>query len=151
VVAGDGSERERCETLARTLGIADRLHFTGAIPHRAVPDAMAAARVFVATSRHSNRSIAVCEALVCGVPVVAFDTGETKAVVRDGVTGRLVPDGDEVALATAVAELLGDEEKRRAIGEHARAFARSHFVSWHDRVAEEIRILGVVAARARDR
>lgn len=140
-VAGDGDERERCAALAGSLGIADRVHFIGAIPHQAVPDAMAAARVFVATSRHSNRSIAVCEALLCGVPVVAFDTGETNAVVRDGETGRLVTDGDETGLAAAIAGLLGDEEKRRAMGRRARELAERDFTDWRARVEQEIQIL----------
>jgi len=146
VVAGDGAEREPCEALARTLGIAGRVHFVGAIPHQAVPDAMAAARVFVATSRHSNRSIAVCEALLCGVPVVAFDTGETSAVVRDGETGGLVADGDETGLAAAIAGLLGDEEKRGAMGQRARALAERDFIDWRARVEQEIRILEDLAA-----
>jgi glycosyltransferase involved in cell wall biosynthesis len=141
VLAGDGPERERCETLARSLGVGEHVHFPGPIPHARVPDALAASRVFVATSRHSNRSIAVCEALVCGVPVVAFDTGGTRAVVRDGETGRLVPDGDVLALASALAELLRDEEKRRAMGEKARTFAKTHFTDWRERVEDEIRIL----------
>jgi glycosyltransferase involved in cell wall biosynthesis len=98
---------------------------------------MAAASVFVATSAYSNRSIAVCEALVCGVPVVAFDSGETRAVVHDGQTGRLVQDGDVGALAEVVASLLAQDEVRTAMGSRARAFAREHFVDWRSRVGRE--------------
>jgi glycosyltransferase involved in cell wall biosynthesis len=141
VVAGEGPERARCEALARSLGIAEHVHFVGAIPHAHVRDAMAAAQVFVATAHHSNRSIAVCEALLCGVPVVAYDTGETKMVVRDRDTGCLVQDGDELALALAVVELLTDANERHAMGARARDFAARTFTDWTDRVEQEIEIL----------
>jgi glycosyltransferase involved in cell wall biosynthesis len=78
---------------------------------------------------------------VCGVPVVAFDTGETRAVVRDRETGRVVPDGDITALADAIASLLDDEDGRRALSAGARSFARATFTSWEDRVAREIDVL----------
>ncbi|HEX6791479.1 MAG TPA: glycosyltransferase family 4 protein, partial [Candidatus Krumholzibacteria bacterium] len=141
VVAGDGPERERCEALARELGIENDVYFVGAIPHAHIPDAMATADVFVATSRHSNRSIAVCEAMLCGTPVAAFDTGQTHAVVRDGETGRLVEDGNEFALAAAIVELLSDDDARREMGRLARAFAEANFIDWEERVEQEIRIL----------
>lgn len=141
VVAGDGPERARCETLAHALEMSNDVYIVGAIPHAHIPDAMATADVFVATSRHSNRSIAACEAMVCGVPVAAFDTGQTHAVVRDGETGRLVPDGDEPALAAAIVELLKDDEGRREMGRHAANFAEAHFIGWEERVEQEIRIL----------
>ena len=139
VVAGEGPERARCERLARELGVDVR--FAGAIPHDHIPDALAAAAVFVATSEHSNRSIAVCEALVCGVPVVAFDTGETRAVVRDGETGRLVRDGDVEKLADAIVSLLQDEAQRQRLADGARSLARRQFTAWHGRVEMEYQVL----------
>jgi phosphatidyl-myo-inositol dimannoside synthase len=141
VVAGDGPERSRCEALSRSLEMTGDIYFTGAIAHERIPDAMAAADLFVATSRHSNRSIAVCEAMVCGVPVAAFDTGQTHAVVHDRETGRLVADGDEAALANVIVELLNDDEGRRAMGRNARQLAKADFVDWEERVGQEIRIL----------
>lgn len=139
VIAGEGPERAACEDLARELR-AD-VRFAGAIAHTHIPDALAAAGVFVATAEHSNRSIAVCEALVCGVPVVAFDTGETRAVVRDGETGACVADGDVDALADAIVALVRDDGTRRCLGASARAFAREHFTGWERRVEMEREIL----------
>lgn len=149
VIAGDGPMRSACETLARSLGIADRVRFVGAVPHARVPDVMAATSVFVGTSRFSNRSIAVCEALVCGVPVVAFDTGETRAVVRDRETGRLVEDGNEAALTAAIGHLLGNDEVRHALGRRAREFAKENLVGWQARVEQELGILEAVSRTGR--
>ena len=140
VIGGDGPERARCEALMNQLNLSNEMYFVGAIPHERIPDAMATADVFVATARHSNRSIAVCEAMVCGTPVAAFDTGQTHAVVRNGETGRLVRDGDEQALAGAIVDMLKDDELRRVMGRQARDFAEAHFIDWEERVEQEIRI-----------
>ena len=148
VIAGDGPERRTCERLATSLGIAAHVRFPGPVPHARIPDVMATASLFVATSRHSNRSIAVCEALVCGVPVVAFDAGETYRVVRDGDTGRLVPDSDEAALTAAITDLLEDEETRSACGRRAREFARANFVDWQTRVEGEVDIVEALSRAA---
>ena len=149
VIGGDGPERARCEALVNSLDLSNEVYFVGAIPHNRIPDAMATADIFVATSKHSNRSIAVCEAMVCGTPVAAFDTGQTHAVVRDGETGRLVHDGDEQALAGAIVEMLKDDDTRRTMGRQARDFAETHFIDWEERVEQEIRIFERLQTPAR--
>jgi glycosyltransferase involved in cell wall biosynthesis len=141
VVAGSGPEQERCEALARDLGVSDRVRFVGPIAHARVVDAFAAATLFVATSRRSNKSTATCEALLCGVPVIAFDVGGTGDIVRDGVTGRLVRDGDVDALADAIADLLNDDTVRTAMGSRAREFAGAHLVDWEERTTMEAEII----------
>ena len=149
VIAGEGPERARLELLARETGVAGAVRFAGAIAHERVPDAMAASCLFLATSERSNKSIATCEAMLCGVPVLAFDVGGTGDVVRDGETGRLVPDGDVEALAEAVAALVGDEAARESLAEGARAFARARFTGWERRVENERELLEQLLARQR--
>jgi len=66
--------------------------------------------------------VALLEAGAAGIPVVGARAGGIPEVVVDGRTGRLVPPGDAPALATALAELLGDPERCRAMGREARRF-----------------------------
>lgn len=141
VVGGDGPERARLEALARELGVADAVRFAGAVAHERVPDALAAADAFLATSERSNKSMATCEAMLCAVPVIAFDVGGTNDVVRDGETGRLVADGDIAALADAIVAILGDDRARAELGAGARAFARERFTGWGRRVEMERELL----------
>jgi len=56
-----------------------------------------------------------------GVPCIAGADDAGREVIEDGVTGMLVPTGDRDALARAVIDLLGDTERRRAMGEAGRA------------------------------
>jgi len=146
VFAGDGELRGRCRALARQLGIERSVRFAGTVPHAQVPRLMAAADVFVTTSSLTNMALPTCEALICGVPVVAYDTGDTARVVRPGETGTLVLDGDSAALSGAVATLLSDETLRERMSNAARALAREQFTGWDERVEMERELLETLAA-----
>jgi glycosyltransferase involved in cell wall biosynthesis len=114
-ILGEGNERAMLETLVRDAGLSRRI----ALPGRE-PDAwraLRAADLFVLSSRYEGFPNALCEAMACGLPVIAFDCPSGPAdIVHDGVDGRLVPAEDVVALAAAIKDLTGDEDKRRAFG-----------------------------------
>jgi len=80
--------------------------------------------VFVMPSLSETGPQVNYEALACGVPVIT--TPEARAVVRDGIEGRVVPARDPETLANAIAEIIEDREKRdrmaRASRERARDF-----------------------------
>jgi glycosyltransferase involved in cell wall biosynthesis len=139
VVAGDGPLRDACRQSTRSSQ-AD-VRFLGTIPHDEVPDLLAATDVFVSTSTLTNRALPTCEAMICGVPVVAYDSGDTATVVHAGETGALVTDGDVAALADAVELLLTTDSVRERMALGARRVAREMFVSWEERIAMEERIL----------
>lgn len=147
VVAGDGPEREACERAVRAAGIADRVRFLGTIAHDDVPRLFAACDLFVSTSTLTNRALPTCEAMLCGVPVVVYDTGDTTTAVKDGETGIVVPDGDIDALASAVTRLLDDASERTRLATNARRVAREIFTSWDERIAMEIRIIDKLVGR----
>lgn len=147
IVAGDGPERAACERAAREGGVADRVRFLGTIAHDDVPRLLAACDLFVSTSTLTNRALPTCEAMLCGVPVVVYDTGDTTTVVRDGETGAVVRDGDVGALASAVTRLMDDANARAHLSANARRVAREMFTSWDDRIAMEIRIIDELVGR----
>jgi glycosyltransferase involved in cell wall biosynthesis len=74
-------------------------------------------------------------AFASATPVVASDIEGYAQVADHGETGILVPPGDSRALATAVLDLLGDEERRQALGAAARTAAEPY--SW-DRIAAQL-------------
>lgn len=90
----------------------------------------------VVPSAFEGFGLNVLEAQACGAPVAATATEGLRDLVEDGVTGRLVPFGRPDRLACVVAELLGDDEQRRALAEagHRRAM----YYDW-DRIAERWR------------
>jgi glycosyltransferase involved in cell wall biosynthesis len=83
--------------------------------------------VLVSASRSEAFGLAMAEALVCGVPVVATKTEGAQTLIEDGVNGLLVPVGDVRALAAAVSSLLADEERRLTLSAQALRSARERF------------------------
>jgi len=105
-VLGDGELRYKLETLARTLHIADRVHFMGwwLDIASALPDI----DVVALSSRNEGTPVALIEALAAGRPVVATDVGGVRHVVQDGETGWLCPVADPDAFGQLLTQALND-------------------------------------------
>ncbi len=94
--------------------------------------------LYVHASRSEGLPNAVLEAMAYGLPVVATSAGGTAEAVEEGVTGCLVPPGDERALSDAVIRLLSNEEERRRFGRQGR-----------ERVMREFALAGMIDGYAR--
>jgi glycosyltransferase involved in cell wall biosynthesis len=116
----DGAYVERMLALAGRLGVV----FTPLrlVSDEALVDRLNRAAVMLYTSRLEPFGFAPLEANACGVPVVAVAEGGVRETIRHGFNGLLVPDRDPVALGAAVAELLGNPDRARALGENGRAW-----------------------------
>ena len=86
-----------------------------------------AADVFIMPSLEENLGTTSLESLACGTPVVAFDVGGTKDMVRDKVTGRLAKVGDVDDLTNKIEWLLRNEQDRQKMGEQARQMMLAEF------------------------
>ena len=133
VLVGEGPERGPLMTLARSLGLHDEIEWAGAEPQDRVRARLAGAAVFCLpcrVGRDGNRDglpTVLLEALACGVPCVSTRVTGIPEIVRDGIEGRLVEEGDRAALADAIVDLMADAEQRRRMGAAARARAESLF------------------------
>ena len=126
-VIGDGSARAELERLAARLGVAERVEWTG---WRRNPRAeLETIDVFVQPARFEGFPLAILEAMVAELPVVATDVGSVADAVVDGLTGTLVPPEDPAALAGAIAPLLDDPHRRAEIGRQARARVLEQFTA----------------------
>ena len=125
VLVGDGPERAHLEELARDLGVADRVVLPG---WRDEPAAqLRAFDVLVSPSRSEALPLAIVEAMLAGLPVVATDVGSVSEAVVAGETGLLVAPEDAAALAEAIRTLRDDRDARRRMGERGRELARERF------------------------
>lgn len=127
VLVGDGRDRQELVDLAETLGLEDRVRFTGwsAEPRRHLPTF----DVCAVPSRIEAFPLVVVEAMLAGLPVVAAEVGSVADAVVDGETGLLVPPDDVDALAAALRSLLGDPERMRQMGLRGRERARERFTA----------------------
>jgi len=106
VVLGEGPERDALEELAREHVVESRVFLPGRVPD--VAAWLRRASVYVQPARWEGFGLAVLEAMVCGLPVVATDVSSLPELVADGETGVLVQPDDPAALARAVERALAD-------------------------------------------
>jgi len=123
LLIGDGPERAALEARAAALGVAGRLHVTGAMTD--VTGYLAAADVVAVPSRNEGMGRVLVEAMALGIPVVGAAVGGIPAVIVDGECGRLVPPDDPPALATALVDLGRDGALRGKLGGAARRRAEA--------------------------
>jgi L-malate glycosyltransferase len=140
VVAGEGELRPALEALVRARGLEGRVVFAGF--RRDLDRLLPAFSVFCLSSRLEGLGTSLLDAMAFGLPVVATAAGGIPEAVEDRVTGRLAPPGDPAALADALADVLGDEDRRRAYGAAGRRrflerFTVDHMVDETLRAVEE--------------
>jgi glycosyltransferase involved in cell wall biosynthesis len=122
-IVGDGDGRAEVERLFAPLS--DRVALHGRIEDKErLSRLYAAADLFVWPAVNEAYGMALLEAQAHGCPVVAGAYGGVASVVDDGRTGLLTVPGDGRMFAAAIATLVADGVRRRALGESARAFVR---------------------------
>jgi len=103
------------------------VRFVGKVPHDDVGWWMSAGDVFVLPSLSEGLPTVVCEAMNCGLPVVATAVDGTPEIVRDGETGILIPTGDPPALAAALARILDEPEVAARMGAAALRIGQAEY------------------------
>jgi glycosyltransferase involved in cell wall biosynthesis len=132
IICGDGWQLSAMRKLAVRLGLQDRVSFTGWLAPDALAQELANASVVVVPSWWPEPfGLVGIEAFAAGRPVVASATGGIGDWLDDGISGLMVPAGDEGALADALNELLKDPERQAAMGAAGRAATAARFSIEH--------------------
>lgn len=114
-IIGEGGERPSLEAMCRDLGLPSHVAFLG--EQTQVPALLRGAAIGVLVpNRNEGLSNTILEYMAAGLPVVATDCGGNRELVDDGVTGRVVPAGDDAAVADAIVSLLREPERARQMG-----------------------------------
>lgn len=121
----DEGKADAVDTATRSRAETDGVVFTG--QRTDMPECYAAMDVFVTASWREGFPRSAMEAAAMGLPIVGTDIRGTRQVVDDGVTGVLVPVRSPEPLADAIASVVADAERRRAMSSAARARARAEF------------------------
>ncbi|MGD9507341.1 MAG: glycosyltransferase family 4 protein [Geminicoccaceae bacterium] len=141
LLAGGGAMREEAGGLADLLGLFDHVRFLGWVPNARMPALYNLADVVVMTSEAEGMARAYLETMASGRPLIASDIASARELVREGETGLLFPVGDDAALAERILHLLGDPDRRRRMGDAARASVANrrieHAVAAYKRELEE--------------
>jgi len=115
---GDG-ETERAHDLVDELDLHDQVVFVEPQAHHSLSSYYRAADIVIVPSRSESFGLVALEAGACGTPVVASAVGGLLSLIDDGVTGRLIPGRNPADYASAMHEILSDDELRAAMGDAA--------------------------------
>ncbi len=125
LIAGEGDRRFALEDLTAELGLEDTVMFLGV--RTDVPDVLDALDIAVSSSDFEGSPLSVMEYMEAARPVVATRVGGVPDLIDDGVHGRLVEPQDPGTFAAAVAELLRDPERAKAMGLRGQQRRREEF------------------------
>ncbi len=121
MMIGDGPDMAAVKLAAEELGIASRIIFLGA--EQDVAELLPQLDLFVLPSEQESFGLAALEAMACGVPVIASNTGGLPELVTEGESGHLFPVGDVTAMGQTAAKILGDTTRHRRLMVGARTRA----------------------------
>jgi glycosyltransferase involved in cell wall biosynthesis len=133
LVAGDGTHRDRLESLAETLGVADQTNFLGFVPDAELPSLYSSSDAFLFLSRYEGFGLTFLEAMASGTPVIGTPVGGFPDIVTDGEEGFVVERHPE-SVADAIGQMADSVTLTENMSRRARTLAESR--TW-DTVAAE--------------
>ena len=138
-LVGDGSERSAIEALVESLSLSDHVILHGSVSSSERDRILHTAWLSVSASEGEGWGLSVVEANAAGVPVLAYRRPGLRDSIRDGETGWLIDENQDLSSAIGHAlQQMGDEDAARALGTAARQWA-SQF-TW-DKMADQMLLL----------
>lgn len=126
-IAGDGDFKENLVAYAKELQLLDEVEFTGMIPEKELVDFLQGLDIYVHASLGETMSTAIMQAMACKLPIVASDVNGINNMIKNKVTGLLVPPQQEDELAKAIGEYINDRDYRNLLAQQAFDYAEANF------------------------
>jgi glycosyltransferase involved in cell wall biosynthesis len=124
LIIGEGSLVEKLKEKAKKNNIFDNILFTGV--RRDIPEILASIDIFVMPSTAEGLPNSLLEAMAMGKPVVATEVGGIPELIKNGRSGLLVPPKNPEALATAIRDLISNDQLAAKMGQAARNFVMNN-------------------------
>lgn len=139
LIAGQGPQRESLMDISKKLSVDDKIIFLGGLSQNEIKEYLSISDVVIATSLYSNMNRSVQEAMACEKPVIAFDSGTTKNLIKHMENGLLVESGNIDSLANNLKLLYSNVVLRKNIGTNARNTILTER-NWDKRIKTELDI-----------
>jgi len=127
-IAGEGRERSSMQSYIKKHGLENRVFLLGFVTNTHA--LLRGADLFVLPSLYEGMPNVILEAMIAGVPVIATNVNGTKELIKNGITGELVPPKDSAALFNAIQSFLTDKVGTSFVDEAKRAVENEFSVSY---------------------
>ncbi|MCC6710517.1 MAG: glycosyltransferase family 4 protein [Gammaproteobacteria bacterium] len=127
VLIGNGSAMGAYQDLCARLGLSQRVHLLGQLPHDETLCLLRDSRAMLMPSRNEGLGLAILEAGLLGVPVIASDIAPFQEMLRHEHNGLLFRSDDSHALTDCVRRLLGEPALGERLARQFGADVRAHF------------------------
>lgn len=127
LMVGGGPDRPQLTELARSLGVSDRVSFTGALPHEQALAELARCHIHVMPSRIDGFGVAHIEAMAAGLPTIGGAGTGAEDIAKAGEGALIVRPGDTTELVRVLDALLSDDARREQLGEAGRRTVAANF------------------------
>lgn len=145
IFAGDGKMRQALEGRAAELGLQDRARFVGHLRGKVLATFYRAADMVVVPSLYEPFGMVALEAMVCGTPVIASQTGGLREIMANGDCALPAPPNDATTLARAILHLLHNPERGAQLAQRGREVATERY-QWRDVAHRTLRVYEQVVA-----
>ncbi|MGA7161344.1 MAG: glycosyltransferase family 4 protein [Bacteroidota bacterium] len=139
IIVGDGDDKPRLESIARTLGISEAVTFTGFVSEEDKIKYLNEMHVAVNTSAKEGWGLTAIEANACGTPTVSSNVQGLRDAVVDGETGVLYEYGNREQLAEKILLVVRDNHLRQRLAENAKEWSKQF--DWNVAVEKTMEVI----------
>ena len=147
-IIGDGDDRPRLEEMSKSLGISDRVIFTGFVSEDEKVRWLNRAWIVLSPSSKEGWGLTMTEANACGTPVIAANSPGLRDAVKDGETGILYPYGDIESLGDNIIKLLTDDNLRNKLRDGGLKSAKRY--TWDDAAKITLNVLEQIVKKSNE-
>jgi glycosyltransferase involved in cell wall biosynthesis len=141
IIIGEGSSKSNLQELAKLLKISDNVTFAGAIERNLISKYINASDVFFSFYDLSNIGNPLLEAMKCGKLIVTLNNGDTGEVVKHMHNGLIYDTFEPLTISEDIINLINNTILREKIENNAYKYANDNFISWQQRIANELSIV----------
>jgi glycosyltransferase involved in cell wall biosynthesis len=141
VIAGEGPERQKLETLIAEYGLTGQVHLMGHVDH--MQEFYNRLDLYTNTSMHEGTPMSILEAMANKLPIIAFDVAGLREIITNNADGFTIPQGDNAQFVSRIVELMDRPKQLKAFGEAARQtiidrFSNDKMVEGYQKLYQEI-------------
>lgn len=141
IIIGDGPSKQKLENHARELSIHHKVTFTGAIERDLIQEYLGSADFFLSFYDLSNVGNPLLEAMKCGKTIITLNNGDTGKLVQHFSNGLIYDYFDTKVIIADVINLINNRDLKNRISTNAKNYANEHFISWNDRISNELEVV----------